>query len=131
MKKAITHTYNDDGTATVNAFVRVLLYRDGRHFIAQSLEVDYCSAGLTLEEAKESFARGFTETIKVHLAVYGSAEKMLKRQAPPEFFSAYYGEQMSQDAEPLELPVSHAAGVPRWLQFMQGGGMRHCEAATG
>lgn len=116
MKKPITHTKNADGTETVDAFVRVLLYRDGRHFIAQSLEIDYCAAGLTLEQAKSNFSCGFIETINMHLQVFGSVDR-LHKQAPSVFFKEFYDALSSQMSDDYELPAMAAVGVPRRLRF--------------
>lgn len=83
----------DDGQGNHNVIVaglHVLLKPDGDGWHAQGLQIDYAASGATVEDAKEAFVSGFLATIRAYLKRFGSLERLLKRQAPPEYFQQYY-----------------------------------------
>lgn len=118
MKKPLVHTRNADGSTTVNAVVRVLLFRDGAQFVAQSLEVDYCAAGDSIEEAKENFLRGFAATIDLNLRKFGTLANMIE-PAPAKYFQQFYAIADDFAPAPMDLPKRHAR-APRRLDFYEG-----------
>lgn len=80
----------DDHLVGVKA-LRVLLLKDGSGWFAQGLEIDYASSGGDLEEVKKNFETGLSLTIKEHLIMYGTIEKLLKiapQEAWKEFLNA-------------------------------------------
>jgi hypothetical protein len=68
--------------------VRVLLTPDDDQWFAQGLEIDYASAGATIEEAKRNFEDGLSRTIREHLRMVGDIKKLLT-PAPPEAWEEF------------------------------------------
>jgi len=120
MSKPIRHLRNPDGSESVFWFVRVLLLRDGRHVVAQGLDVDYCAAGDSLAEAKENFTRGFIATIEANLREFGSIDSLIA-PAPAEFFRLFYKAEAAAEPESKDLDLpDDAPRKLRRLQFFQG-----------
>lgn len=69
--------------------LKVLLLKDGAGWFAQGLEIDYASSGGNLEEVKKNFEDGLAMTIKEHLVMYGTVDKLLK-VAPQEAWKEYF-----------------------------------------
>ena len=66
--------------------LRVLLVPDGRHYVAQGLEIDYCAQGASIEEAKTNFEEGLERTIDHNLRLHGSIKHLLN-PAPKELWA--------------------------------------------
>lgn len=83
------HLSNGDDHIVGITALRVLLSKDGNAWFAQGLEVDYFSAGATIEEVKKNFADGMTKTIHKHLQIHGNIDKFLV-VAPQDAWAEYY-----------------------------------------
>ena len=57
--------------------LRVMIMKTPTYWFAQGLEIDYAAQGETIEEVKECFQTGLDLTIKEHLTVHDSIEKLL------------------------------------------------------
>jgi len=71
--------------------LRVHISPDGGAWFAQGLEVDYAAVGKSIDEAKNNFKSGLSKTIREHLRMHGTIEKLLQiapQEAWSEFFSA-------------------------------------------
>jgi len=68
--------------------IRVWLFEDGRHFIAQGLDVDYVACGESREQAEQHFAEGFLATVEAHFEEFGTLDHFIK-PAPPEVFAQF------------------------------------------
>ena len=91
-KIAIGHA-TDGGSkhAVVVNDLRVMLLKDGESWFAQGLELDYASAGATVDEAKKNFEVGFAKTVREHLVMYGNLSKFIQvapQETWQEFFNA-------------------------------------------
>jgi hypothetical protein len=69
-------------TAIVGLILQVLLARDGSSWIAQALDLDYATAGTSLEDVKRRFEMGLCETMQIHFNLFGNLSNFLHR--PPE-----------------------------------------------
>lgn len=67
----------DDGGASVE----VVLFREGRHWIAQSMNIDYCAYGETAANARQNFLIGLEETLTEHARCFGDVSRVFV--APP------------------------------------------------
>lgn len=56
----------------------VLIVPDEDYWFAQGLEINYGAQGDTKEEAQANFQAGLAATIRKHLKMYGSIERILK-----------------------------------------------------
>jgi hypothetical protein len=70
-------------------FLKVLLFREGDHWIAQGLDIDYSAAGDSIADVKRRFAYGLCLTIEQNLARTGSLDGLV-RPAPPHIWQMYY-----------------------------------------
>jgi len=68
--------------------LRVMLLKDGDNWFAQGLDIDYASAGATVDEAKKNFETGFAKTIKEYLVMYGNLSKFMQ-SAPEEVWQEF------------------------------------------
>lgn len=118
MKKPIKHTRNPDGTESVVGVVRVLLFPEGSHVVAQGLDVDYCTAGETIAQAQENFVRGFEATVRANLREFGSIDQLIE-PAPAVFFRAFYKVASELESKELDLPKRVASSMRR-LSFFEG-----------
>lgn len=118
MKKPIKHTRNPDGTDSVVGVVRVLLFPEGTHIVAQGLDVDYCAAGESLADAQANFIRGFEATIEANLREFGSIDHLIE-PAPAVFFKIFYRAASELESKDLELPKGTASSMRR-LSFFEG-----------
>ena len=57
--------------------LHVRLLKEGGHWFAQCLEIDYLVEGDSLEGVKRGFERGLMATIQANLEIHGSIEPML------------------------------------------------------
>jgi hypothetical protein len=81
-------TQRRDGSSPELA-IRVWLFRDGKHFIAQGIDVDYVACGQTRDDAERHFAEGFAATVEAHLEEFGNLDRFIK-PAPPQVFSQFH-----------------------------------------
>ena len=81
---------NDGGGkhAIVVNDLRVMLLKDGDNWFAKGLDIDYASAGATVDEAKKNFETGFAQTIKEYLLMYGDLSKFMQG-APEEVWEEF------------------------------------------
>ena len=63
--------------------LHVRITQDGDSWFAQGYEIDYAADGSSLENVKLRFQCGLTATIREHLRMFGTAEKVLA-PAPAE-----------------------------------------------
>ena len=74
------HAQDDEGNNHIVGLgnLRVAVVPDGKFWFAQGLDLDYGAQGNTVNEAKKNFETGLFETLKLHLTVFGTIEKLLK-----------------------------------------------------
>jgi hypothetical protein len=120
---SLDHRKTDDGShfVAINA-LKVLLFRDGDHWIAQSLELDYAAAGESIADVKHRFTEGLCLTIGEHIKKYESIEHLV-RPAPPEIWQRYFLEPEYSRVQSVEdMPmVDCGRDVPalRRLAFLE------------
>lgn len=117
----VKHRRNDDGSHLVEIHaLKVLLLQEGRHWIAQGLDLDYAAAGESIADAKQRFSEGLLQTICAHIKKNESLEALI-RPAPREYWQLYYRTQRTLETSVQELPDSHSelAGVFKKLAFLQ------------
>jgi hypothetical protein len=81
----------DGGSAHVVGLgeLRVLVFAEGDdEWYAHGLEIDYVAQGTSLENVKDSFHQGLVATVREHLVLFGSIEKLLQ-PAEPEIWHRY------------------------------------------
>ncbi len=85
------HASNSDGSKHVVGIgnLRVLISQDGSLWFAQGLEIDYFAEGVSLKDVQNSFENGLSSTIREHLKLYGTIDKLLK-VAPAEIWLEFY-----------------------------------------
>lgn len=83
--------------------VEVVVFRDGRFWIAQAINVDYCSHGDTQELARRNFLLGFETTLLDHLRHFGDLSRVLV--PPPESITEQL---LAALATARGAPVEHA-----------------------
>jgi hypothetical protein len=98
--------------------IRVLLFQEGEHWIAQGLEIDYASAGESLADAQERFITGLSLTMEEHLAKYNSLTKLV-RPAPQHVWQMYL--ENEADFEPKMRKTQANSSIPAFncLAFMR------------
>ena len=72
------HVQDGDDHAVLVESLRVLVNRDGKHWFAQGLEIDYAASGDSLEDVKRRFTDGLCLTIAQHVKVFGGLQNLLK-----------------------------------------------------
>jgi len=82
------HAQNEGKHLVCVDALRVMIIKDGKSWFAQGLEIDYASAGSSVEEAKKNFGLGLKMTIGEHLQMYGHIENLLQ-VAPQEAWNEY------------------------------------------
>ena len=75
---SVVHVEDDEQHAVLIDSLRVVLTKDGDQWFAQGLEVDYAAAGSSQDDVKSRFEQGLAATVREHLKVYGSVEKVLR-----------------------------------------------------
>lgn len=65
---------------------RFVVFKDGRHFIGQGLDVDYVSAGDTYGDAIDNFSKGFTASVIANLEKLGTAKWFMHKRPPSQVF---------------------------------------------
>lgn len=58
-------------------------------YVAQGLEIDYCSTGHSIDEVQQNFARGFLMTIETLLKRNRPLGALFKSRTPPEVWQEY------------------------------------------
>lgn len=66
--------------------LNVVIMRDGEHWFAQALEVDYAAQGRSAEDAKARFEAGLMATVDAHLQAFNGVSNLLKF-APDELWN--------------------------------------------
>jgi hypothetical protein len=84
------HLQHQDGTHHIVGVkaLHVLLTRDGDGWFAQGLEIDYAASGDNVEHVKSNFGDGLALTVREHLKMFGSIDKLLV-VAPPDAWKEY------------------------------------------
>lgn len=86
----VTHHQTDHGQHMVAAQLRVLITpAEEGGYVAQGLEIDYCSTGKTVDEVQNNFARGFILTIEALIKRERPLGALFKSQTPPEAWQEY------------------------------------------
>ena len=94
MSAGAIHMNNGDQHIVGVKSLTVLLSKDDDGWFAQGLEIDYASAGESLDEVKKNFELGLEKTIAEHLKLNGSIEKLLK-VAPQYAWDEYHAAKFS------------------------------------
>ena len=113
----------DDDTGEELIFIdglRVLVRENEDGWIAQSLEIDYASAGGSMNDVIDRFVEGLALTINQHLEAFGTLEKFLK-PAPEEYWAAFHsGSYRATTRRPLDIDEPQVLpGFPRYLQLYE------------
>jgi hypothetical protein len=87
--------------------IRVWLFREGDHFVAQGIDIDYVACGRTREQAERHFEEGFVATIEAHQEKFGHLTNFVKQ--PPqeivtEFFKAIRASRNQTRTEERQIP---------------------------
>lgn len=88
-RKTILRHRRKGDSHTVDATLRVLIYKSDGHYVAQSLEIDYLSTGETEDAAKNNFAEGLIRTIQANLQRDRSLRGLFKSRTPPDCWLKY------------------------------------------
>lgn len=89
-KFVVAHRQLKDGKHLVAAQLRVLVCpADNGGFVAQGLEIDYCSTGATVEDVQERFATGFLMTVEALIKRNRPLSALFKSKTPPEIWQEY------------------------------------------
>jgi hypothetical protein len=114
----VRHRRKPDGSHLVNIHaLRVLLFQEGDHWIAQGLEVDYTAAGDSVNDVRMRFEQGLGLTIGAHLEKYDSLDRLLK-PAPAEIWKMFYECNQDLDATTVPIQKPRRSGF-RELAFLQ------------
>ncbi len=74
----------EDGTVVVEFWnLHVCVGQEDGLWFAQGYEIDYVASGYTEDEAKHNFEVGLAMTVRDHVGMFGTIEKLLV-PAPPE-----------------------------------------------
>lgn len=117
-KVVVAHQNDGNGVHAVAAQLRVLISEDAdAGFVAQGLEVDYCSAGRTIEEAQENFAKGFLMTVQSLIRRKRPLSALFKSTTPPDVWQEYIDSSRRDQLTcativDLSQSIPQAAGVP-------------------
>jgi hypothetical protein len=89
-KLVIAHHQSDNDQHLVAAQLRVLITQgsDGA-YIAQGLEIDYCSTGASVDEVQSNFANGFIKTIRSLIKRQRPLSALFKSQTPQDIWQEY------------------------------------------
>jgi hypothetical protein len=71
------HDTTRDGNVVGVGNLRVLLRNADGYWFAQGLEIDYAAQGETIEDVQQRFEHGLECTIREHLKVFGTIERLL------------------------------------------------------
>jgi hypothetical protein len=77
----------------------VLLCREGDHYVAFGVDIDYVACGETEQEACENFSRGLKLSIELNIERYGTAERFCK--PPPQSEIAEFGPDVVRYSETI------------------------------
>jgi len=58
--------------------LRVLITRDGEHWFAQGLEIDYSAYGATVDDVKDKFAEGLCRSLAANISAFGHTNNFVK-----------------------------------------------------
>lgn len=93
-KVVVAHGASEDGMKhAVAAQMRVFVCHTDDGYVAQGLEIDYCSVGDTVDEVQENFARGFLATVEALLKRGRPLSALFKSTTPPEVWQEYINSQ--------------------------------------
>lgn len=112
----VVHAQNEDNHVVGIKTLQVMLLHDESGWFAQGLQIDYASAGASQEEAKENFEKGLMLTVKEHLRMYGSVEKLLKI-APQEVWAEAFS--AAENVEIFSTVEAFNFGTPARTQTEQ------------
>ncbi len=126
--KAFLMHERDGDHSRVVAELRVLVLPAAEGgFVAQGLEIDYVATGVSEDEARERFAKGFVATVSAYLRLGRDLAGLFKSQTPGVYWKAYFegvehsvlGCVVSQDVSAELPPLPPGLAVPHRLHFMK------------
>lgn len=85
----VRHSVGENGAHSVALGIRVWIFKDGQHFVAQGLDIDYASCGATLREVQDHFSAGLMATVTDHLEEYGDLHNLV-RPAPSDVWIQFF-----------------------------------------
>ena len=91
-------------------------------YVAQGIEIDYTATGVTEEDVREHFAKGFIATIRSYLHRRRELKGLFKTKTPAHFVEAYYASKdrpVFRCAIGQSLPEAEARAMPNILMFIQ------------
>ena len=109
---------------TAYSALRVLITRDGDFFFAQGLEIDYGTQGKDLEDVKKNFEQGLSDTIGMHLEMYGDVDKFAK-PAPIDIWARFLtakpeNKWVHGQAQKYKITTDNLRNLPfEGLQFLE------------
>lgn len=100
--------------------LQVWVFRDGEHWVAQGLDIDYAAAGETLDEVRMHFSKGLCATIEEHLKKFKTIDALI-RPAPRDVWLAFTHKKSELQASIQSLPAARTpeAKSIRNLAFWQ------------
>lgn len=122
----VKHTVGNDGSHRVDLGIRVWIFKDGDHFVAQGLDIDYASCGASLDEVQDHFARGLMATVNDHLDEFGDLRNLV-RPAPSEIWIHFFQsvrearEMVRTESRPLPTAdfTSMSTPILRAVEFVE------------
>jgi len=72
------HVQTKDDKHAVVLSLHVMVEQNGATWFAQGVELDYASAGSSMDDVQDRFARGLRSTIEANLKRHNSIERLLK-----------------------------------------------------
>jgi hypothetical protein len=94
--------------------LRVLIARDGNHWFAQGLDIDYSASGKSVTEVQERFAEGLCWSLAENLRVFGHTKNFVK-VAPQEEWNRFLqrgAKEFSLTIRGIDLPDQQADDLP-------------------
>jgi hypothetical protein len=86
--------------------LRVWVRKEGQHWVANGLDIDYAVAGESREQATRAFVMGLCLTIVEHVKRFHSLERLLARRAPDDIYLAWVREVESNRLEPRVVSLN-------------------------
>ena len=103
------HLSHDEFDCVGIGKLQVIISPDGEGWIAQGLEIDYAAGGPTLAKVKKNFEKGLKGTIKLHLKMYETIDKLLKTAPNSVWKDSYW----AKNKHYTFTQVSFHSGIPK------------------
>ncbi|WP_313424198.1 hypothetical protein [Stenotrophomonas rhizophila] len=118
-KVVVAHGATEDGKKhLVAAQMRVFVCHTHDGYVAQGLEIDYCSVGDTVDEVQKNFARGFLATVESLIKRKRPLSALFKSKTPPEIWQEYIDSQ-AQDNLICGTIVDLTGELPTEVPYQQ------------